>query len=349
MQRVHNQTVDDEEIETNIEGSTMTGSNTDDTSTKTIADGGTEEIRNYDEVRHSRDDVRDYSADGHLYAYREDDDHIVVSRGNKPRTRWTKRVPAERDAVLVGENIWTIPENWQHRLNIKGTAEARYRVYHIPETGVDVLVSVPYKNQLIDAWYNIRRVGTLSVTYDDEFAWDELGATINYLNDSDEVSDDVVEALETLYHHPLSFERKYGEEVNTYAKDALLDPAHEPVTVEQWTTDPWVDRFQVDSLVQDFLDIDDETRDAVVDKLSESNALPSYPTVRVDVEDDERLPEGYVIRALVEAGLSGAEAIDYLITAHYHLVPQSEWAEIRGTSLSVIRENVSVAQMQLSD
>lgn len=91
----------------------MTELNTDDTSTKTIADGGTETIRNYDEVRHSRDDVRNYSADGHLYAYREGDEHIVVSRGNKPRTRWTKRVPAERDAVLTGEHLWTIPENWR--------------------------------------------------------------------------------------------------------------------------------------------------------------------------------------------------------------------------------------------
>ena len=349
MRRVHNQTVHDEETETNTKESTMTESNTDNTSTKTIADGGTEEILDYDEVRHFNDKVRRYSADGTLYAYREDDEHIVVSRGNQPRTKWTKRVPAERDAVLAGEHLWTIPENWQHRLKIKGAGHARYAVYHIPETGVDVLVTVPNKNYLVDAWYGVKRVGTLNVTYDDEIAWDKLETTIEYVRNSEEVHNDVVEALETLNQRRPGFERKFAASVNMQAREALLGRSHEPTTVRQWTADPWGDIFRADALIQDFLDLDNETRDAVLRELSKGSVLPSYPAVHVDVNGDEGIPDGYNIRALGEAGVSAAEGIDYLMTEHYDLMTQANWAEIRGTEVSNINKNVTCAKKKLSN
>ena len=321
----------------------------DDDGQEPIADGGTEQIRDSNEVRHSDDEVRRYSADGHLYAYREGDEHVVVSRGNEPRTRWTKRVPGERDAVLAGEHLWTVPENWEHRVNIKGAAEARYAIYHIPETGVDVLVTVPNKNHLVDAWYGVKRVGSLTVTYDDEIAWDELETLIETVRDIEEVSDDVVDTLETLHRRRRSFERKFAEGVDMYAEEALFERAHEPVSVQEWTADPWGDIFHVDDLVQDFLDLDNETRDAVLRELSEANVIPHYPTVRVDVEEGEGVSDGYDIRALVEAGASGPETIDYLITEHYDLMTQTDWAEVRGKGSSAISKNVSGAKKELSD
>jgi len=321
----------------------------DDDGQEPIADGGTEQIRDSNEVRHSDDEVRRYSADGHLYAYREGDEHVVVSRGNEPRTRWTKRVPAERDAVLAGEHLWTVPENWEHRVNIKGAAEARYAVYHIPETDVDVLVTVPNKNHLVDAWYGIKRVGTLTVTYDDEIAWDELETLIENARDVEAVSDDAVEALESLNRRRRTFEREFAEGVDMYAEEALFERAHEPVSVKEWTTDPWGDIFHVDDLVQDFLDLDNETRDEVLKNLEARNVIPHYPAVRVDVEEVEGVPDGYDIRALVEAGASGAETIDYLITEHYDLMTQTDWADVRGKGSSAISKNVSGAKSELSD
>jgi hypothetical protein len=314
-----------------------------------ITDGGTEEIRDSHEVRNSDGEVRHYAADGHLYAYRDGDDHVVVSRGNEPRTRWTKRVPAEREAVLAGERLWTVPENWEHRVNIKGAAEARYNIYHIPETGVDVLVTVPNKNHLVDAWYGVKRVGTLSVTYDDEIAWGELETVIENARDVEEVSDDVVEALETLYRRRQSFDRKFAEGVDMYAEEALFERAHEPVSVQEWTADPWGDIFHVDDLVQDVLDVDNETRDGVMRNLEARNVIPHYPSVRVDVKEGEGVPKGYDIRALVEAGASGAETIDYLITEHYDLMTQTDWADDRGKGSSAISKNVSGAKSELSD
>ena len=331
MRRMHNQTVGGEEAETSAKESTITDSNTDNTSTEAMTDGGTETIRDSDEVRFSNDDVRHHSADGYLYAYRENDEHVVVSRGRESRDRWTKRVPAERDAVLAGEHLWTIPENWQHRVKIKGPAEANYGVYHIPESGVDVLVTVPNKTRIVDAWYGVKRVGTLNVTYDGEIAWDKLDTTIETLRDIEEVSHDVVEALERLYQHRRSFERKFTERVNKQGKEALMGHDHRPVTVDQWTADPWKERFHVDHIVQDFLDLNNLMRDAVVRELYRDNILPHYPTVRVDVEEDEGIPDGYDIHALVEAGASDAEIIDYLVTEYCDLMTQADWAEIRDT------------------
>ena len=73
MRRIHNQTTHDEETETNPKESTMKEPYTDETGTKTRTDGGTQEIRDSDEVQFSDDEIRYYSADGYLYAYREDD------------------------------------------------------------------------------------------------------------------------------------------------------------------------------------------------------------------------------------------------------------------------------------
>lgn len=307
------------------------------------------EYRDSNEVRHSDDEVRRYSADGHLYAYREGDKHVVVSRGNEPQKQWIKRVPAERHAVLASEHLWTIPDNFQHRVSIKGSGKSRYAIYHIPETDVDVLVTVPHKNHLVKAWYKVKRVGNLTVTYDDEIDWDELEDTIGITRDIEEVSEDVVEALERLHRRRQSFEREFAESVDMYAEEALFERAHEPVSVQEWTTDPWDDIFHVDDLVQDFLDLDDETLDSVLRELSEANIIPNYPIVRVDVEEDEGVPDGYEIRALVEAGASGAETIDYLITEHFDIMTQKNWSDIRRKGASAISKNVTGAKAELGE
>lgn len=323
--------------------------NSADTSATVMADGGTEQLRNSQEVRDSNDEVRRYSADGSLYAYRDGDDHVIVSRGNEPRTQWTKRVPADREAVLAGEHLWTIPENWNHRVKIKGAGNRRYAIYHIPQTGVDVLVTVPNKTRLVDAWYGVKRVGKLTVTYDGGIAWDNLESTIKAVRDIDRVSDDVVNALETLNRRRRSFEQQFVKAVNMDAQDALLGHGRDPVTVDQWTTDPWGGMLHIDSIVQDFLNLDDETIDAVLQHLYEGDVLPYHPTVRVDVEEDEGLPDGYEINALAEAGASNAEIIDYLATEYYDLMSQSDWAEFRGTEVSATTENVDKVKDMLSD
>lgn len=312
-----------------------------------MADGGTEDIRDLAEVTYNGDDVRRYSADGVLYAYRDGDDHVIVSRGNVNRTWWTMRYPAERDAVIAGERLWTIPENWNHRLKIKSDGERRYAIYHIPETGVDVLVTVPTETDLADARYGIERVGTLTVTYEGSVTWDELESTIEALRDRNWDTDEIVDALETLNGHRRSFEQEFAEAVDMHAENALLGRDH-PVTIQQWTPDLWVEVFPVADIVQDFVELDDKTAESVVYTLREGDVLPYYPTVRVDVEEDEGIPDGYEVYALGETGASNAAILDYLATEYYDLMSWTAWAELRGKEVDPTITNVQSVETSIS-
>lgn len=313
-----------------------------------VADGGTDEIRSYDEVRHTDDEVRHYSADGRLYAYREDGEHVVVSRGNEPATRWVDRVPAERTAVLADEHLWTIPDNWEERVRITGADVSRYAIYQIPESGVDVLVTVPNKNHLVDAWYGVKSVGDLSVTYADACDWDRLEDLIGYLRDEDDVADDVVDALEQLSERREHFERTFAEDVGLYAEDALFEgPGSDVARLDGWEVDPWGDSWMADDrLLADVLDVDDDTLAQVAIELNRDHIVPAHPTVTVGVDDRDTFPKSYEIRALTEAGCTPPEALDYLMV-EIHGMSQSTWAGVRGISQPSVSNNVNSAKRKL--
>jgi hypothetical protein len=230
--------------------------------------------------------VRTHRADGRLRAYREGDEHVIESKGREPRDQWTKRVPAERTVVDAGDRLWTIPDNWVHKLGIDGVAERTYAIYQIPETGADVLVTVPNKVHLVDAWYGVRAVGTMTVSYDDECDWDELRRGIDKLHDSEDAPQMAIQALEELDDRRDEFEAMLADLVDEYAHEALMDRLGGG-TIDGWTTEPWGDhRFQWQPIVRDI--VSDEAPEDVVDEVIEilqwRSVVPNYPTVRVDVE-----------------------------------------------------------------
>ena len=317
--------------------------------TDTAADTEAErEIPDVQVLREQNKLVRDYRADGYLFAFRDGDEHVIVARGREPPMQWTETALATRHAVLPGEELWTIPSNWEQRVSIDGVGNRRYAIYHIPETNVDVLVTVPAKNHLTDAWFGVKRVGTLSVEYDDEIDWEELENTIEVVQDIDEVTDEVLNALERLHSRRRGFERRFSELVDEYAEKALFERVHEPVSVREWTADPWGDTFEVAPLVEEFLGISGDTADRVNKELRRANIIPSYPAVRVDVEDGKGLPDGFEIQALGEAGASGAETVDFLMTEHFELMGRNEWSDVRGADSSTVSHNVTGAKDQLS-
>jgi hypothetical protein len=293
--------------------------------------------------------VRHYSADGTLYAYRDGDDHVVVSRGRDAPTRWSKTIPAERHAVILGERgQWTIPDNWQHRLNINGERDNRYAVYHIPETGVDVLVLKPTNCRLKDAWYTVTGVGELCVTYDDEIKWQNLDKNIADREDDGRISTEALDALKQLYQRRHSVEQAFAEAVDEYAKDFLLDQRETPVNLDGWWPEPWLHPFEFEHDIQTILDIDNETHKVVMQELSNAFVIPSYPTVHVTVDEDVALPAGYAITALAERGVSGAEAMDFLATDYHDLMTQTEWAAVCGKTPSAVNKNVRKAARHIS-
>lgn len=69
----------------------------------------------------------------------------------------------------------------------------------------------------------------------------------------------------------------------------------------------------------------------------------------MSIEEGEDVQKWYDLRALVEASALSPELIDYLITEHYDLMTQAEWADIRGVDSSAVRNHVSGAKTKLSD
>lgn len=252
-----------------------------------IADGG-ETIRKRKEIQHTDAEVRTYAADGTLYAYREGDDHVVVSRGNEPGDWWEKRVPATRTDVAEGDTIWTIPDNWSLNIKITGPAETEYAIYTIPETGDDILVSVPNKCHLVDAWYLVKTVGELRFEFDGTLNRSRVSDRIAEFEARDDISEALIEGLRAVDQQWETFEREYLDEFHMWAGEAVWQvmPEDENYRLDGWSIDPWSDIFGVTGIITNALDVDDDIAAEVSEVLLESGAIEPYPDVRVAVDTE---------------------------------------------------------------
>jgi hypothetical protein len=310
--------------------------------------GNAEQVRDRQTVRNSEDEVRDVrNPDGTLYAYREGDKHVVVSRGNEPNTKWTKRVPAERTAVAPGECLWTIPSNWETRLIIDGDWDGAYAIHRIPEEEVHVLVSIPKNCHLVDKWFGVKRVGDLSVTFDDSLATDEIERAIEATEDIDEVPKATHEELKRLRDRPNSLERRIERNVNEVAKTAFFENvSHEPTRLSGWTIEPWRDNWEFDDIVQGWSRLDGEALEEFERILSIRSILPRYPHIRIDVAEGEGLPDEFYLRGLLQAGCSPDQAVDYLMVEIRDL-SVSNWADERRGDEQTVSSNLTGAEKKI--
>jgi hypothetical protein len=330
---------------TNRYGRTMTAQNDTDDEIESLEDLGG---RDSDRV------VRYYSADGTLYAYRDGDEHVVVSKGSEPADRWIDRVPRMRDAVLPGEELWTIPDNWRLQYRDRQGEHRTDHVYYIPESDCYVRLSVPEKTHLTDAWYSVVEVGgeieaELAETGVDRAALQDLAAT---LPDVDAVPEDVVDVIQRLADTPERLERAYADAMS----DAVDELLHEDILGGMGALDggvahnPWRPTLNTDHIAKaaDRNRADGDTYTAVDRELSEAGVLSPDPDVRVDIDEWKTLTADYALRAAAEAGLSGGEAYDYLM-AEVVGMTQTHWAEKRGIGQGSVSKNVSKAKRKLQN
>jgi len=292
------------------------------------------------EIQQDRDTVRKYSVESSVEAIREGDTHVITIRGIAPDSEWTKRVPAERTAVLTGERLWTVPDNWARWATIKESEGEEYHVYHIPETDVEVLVGVPDKIEPDRAWYEVRRVGKLSVSYDDEIAWGKLERkNINAAEVASTLGSTVGESLRILKRYREPFTQRLAKVVKEHGKESLLGPHHDPVTVEDWSTTIPIGALP-NPTVSDLLCVGLDTEKEIIDYLVKTGVLPTSLRVTIDVSEKPPRPDGYALRALGEVGASDAEIVDYLTTEYHNLMTQTEWAELRERGENAVANNV---------
>lgn len=250
-----------------------------------IADGG-EVILDSQEIQDTDEELREYTADGTLYAYRDGDEHVVVLRANDPSGEWTKRVPATRIDVSPGESLWTIPDNWELKFRAGEPSGTKYAVYTIPETGLNVGVTVPTNSRLLDATYYIDTVGDLDFEFKGTWNRSPL-QKITGAFDSDAGSTAVLEALSTVDEKWKTFRREYIDEVEWWSVSVVwrLHPSGEGDTADKWSMHLSTDPFDVTEVVMNVCNVDEEIASDAAEVLSAAGVLPAEPEVRMKVGD----------------------------------------------------------------
>jgi hypothetical protein len=257
----------------------------------TMTDDDTEEARDLHEIRHTDDEVRHYSADGHLYAYREGDEHVVISRGNEPQTQWTKRVPATVEQPTPDQKLWTLPDNWDQRV-VSKRDNITYGLFYVPESDVWVRASIPTNDQLIDAWYQVTAVGDLTIE-----PIGELGSRteVRQLADDYEKEDDghrveeYAKAIREIARNWNVVEDDLQAATEWVRDEGLHETQHgQPINVDRDWQIEFQDRvFRPEGAIKHAVEFpeDDISPSAIFDILREAGLLPSYYKFELTLDD----------------------------------------------------------------
>lgn len=310
--------------------------------TETEADDG---IKSLNEAKYDDSLVREYGADGHLYAYREGDEHVIVSNGRDRGDKWTRRVPAERTHVAPGEQLWSIPDNWDQTYHISGENRV-WHVYHIPQTGIDIKVTVPSNNHLVDAWYHVVAVGTAVIEFAGEIDREAARQTLAEADESGEHEDAVIDGLRELVEKDYRWEtfiEGFEESVNEWGPEALERSDSIPIVASDGT-DPWGEHYRIDDIVYNAISEADTASE--VEHLLHERAVPVYPRVTVGMDSD--VGTDYQIQALTQAGCSPAEALDWFYVEIVGM-SQTEWAAERDCDQSTVSGNIRKASRTLKE
>lgn len=306
------------------------------------------ETRAFDDVRHSDELVRQYRTPpgDRLYAYRSDDGehHVVVSRGDEPRTRWEQRVPAERDRVVPGQKLWTIPDNWDKRV-VSKRDNISYGLFYIPETDVWAKVSIPTNDWLVDAWYGIKSVGELTVEPDGD-----LGNRLDVRDLADKCEGDGADLIRAIKNNWDAVEEDLRHALEWVREDGIEQMTHDDQPIP--TDRGWHIEFQErisrpGDAIKRQVDLSDYDvpLSVILEDLRDAGLLPSHYRFKL-VIDDTDIDMEFWVRGLAEAGASPAEAVDYYMVEVEDRT-QTEWAKERGVDQSTVSGNVRQAKQRI--
>ncbi|MGQ3329953.1 hypothetical protein [Halorubrum sp. FL23] len=294
--------------------------------------------------------IREYAENGTLKAYNNEKENEHIIKITDERGQTTRTTSATRTAVLEGEQLWTIPKNWKHFATDRG-----HIIYRIPETDVFVSVSRP-TGPVSGATYTVETLGSLYLK-PQSGVLDREGV-VEWVESLDEDENpDLKEVATKLLDNWDEFGQFWFNVLQTYGKSELNDQSDpndlESITGQHGRVTADIDNNKnLNGLVRHRISsedgvVDDDLVDELVTNLRDvfdvNDRIHFYYGVS---ENEDRLPDGYRYRALVEAACSSAEAGDYLMT-EIHDMSQSEWAESRNVDPSTVSKNVNAARLNL--
>lgn len=288
------------------------------------------------------------AGDENIAAVPDGDEYLIVgSIGNEvyDDSVEVEREPAVRHAVVQGERLWRIPNNWEQYLRVSNDESPDKVVYNIPAPAVDVLVRVPGQDDSDETRYKVEQVGSIGAQMNEEPDRDALRDLIATVEEENDTSEEVLTVLRTLEDQWHNFESDYTGYMNKWGTEAVwgLFKSEDDAVVESWTFDPWDTDQDISGFIPGCRDVDNEVLGRVASRLIDAGVVSPSPAAKVEFRNGEGLPPGYFVQALTEAGCSPTEIVDWLmVKTRGHT--ESTWSDVRGEHEQKIAENISAAE-----
>ena len=281
--------------------------------------------------------LRDYRADGYLFAYKDGDYHIVVSRGNESSNTWQIKIPATQEHAVPGQIRWTIPDNWD--LIVKSTGKDNGGIYKLPD-GMFARVSYPKNNYLVDAWYQVKEVGDLATNLVGSIAsYTELIEFIKNQKEDTHLNEKDIEVLNELKRNWNFVETALNESLKWVAEHEK-NQQYKSNRIHNWKRVRQHYYYDMSNIMSEIdLDADSETQQFIIDLLRNNNLIPNQYETTIEI-DESVIDMEYLMRSCLELGGTPAQALDWVMTGYYDYT-QDEWAKERNRGQGTISENVS--------
>ena len=284
------------------------------------------------------------ASDENVSVARDGDEYLIVGSNESEREEDAvsiERVPAIRHAVVQGERLWRIPDNWTQHLHVHYDDAPDRILYWIPDPAVNVVVRTLRQDDSDDIRYEVEHVGSAVPQLDEEPDRDELRGLISTVEEQDDESEAVLVALQRVEDKWHQFVREYRGDIDKRGSEMVwgMFKTEGQGIVESWSINPWETEQDITRFIPGSRDIDNEVLSQVAIRLVDAGVVSPSPAFAVDFSPGEGLPPGYFLQALTEAGCSPTEAIDWtMVKTRGHT--QSTWSDVRGEYEEQIAENI---------
>ena len=296
--------------------------------------------------------IRTCAGDENIVIIPDGDEDIILGKavsGDLEDRIEIDRIPAIRHAVVADEQLWKIPDNWQHYLRVQNTGGPDEALYHIPDPSVWVVVEIPSPKDGDELRYRVKKVGKITVDLHDSLDREALHDLILRIEEQGEESDEVLAALRAVEEQWNELRRDYTGLVEKTGQEAVWGQLKADGTVvgESWLVNPWEGEKNPADVIPRRHSMDDDLLRRVTTLLIDANVISTSPDYEVGCDHGERLPTGYFVQALAEAGCSPPEIIDWMmVKSRGHT--ESTWGDVRGLSEHDISKNINIANETLT-
>jgi len=268
---------------------------------------------------------------------------------------WMTEVPATRSAVLPGQRIWRIPDNWEHYFTVVNDHAPDEVVYRIGQLGTDVVLRDLETSDRAKAGYRVDRLGLLKIKFDGTLNKAALTDVIASVEGGYRWYTDLDECLQLLRQRWGQFRSGYISYVSKWGTKRTwseFDSAG-ATTIDSWEIEPWENELDFVHIVSEVCRFGDGVVEAMAEVMMEGGVVSPYPTMALKFDTRTRLPVGYSVRALVETGCSAQEVVDYLMTEFleetdkYRHESHPSLVAVRDATDSTVRANTRAARNRL--